>query len=203
MTHARSAVAIFDALLAKCWVTPEEHDRLNRAGASLQRDAPNGDGGTRFAANARTGNSCIARFSDGAAYMLGMTTTRTDRYPDDITVMVRRIESIGIASYARELGGSTQALRRYLLRRGVDLCAVSTPGRVQKAEYPTTEAMLEHINAKGTESLARTIGVSGNAIRKELARRGATLPRRRYIRRNESTAAPDAAAGLLVARDTR
>ena len=114
-----------------------------------------------------------------------MTPPRTDRYPDDTSEMIRRIELVGIAAYARELGGSTQALRRYLLRRGVDLHEVSTPGRIQKAAYPATEVMLRHIDSKGMESFARTIGVSGNAIRKELARRGVSLPKRAYVRRTE------------------
>lgn len=39
---------IFDQVLQKCWVTNEEHDRLNRAGASLQWDAPDGDGWARY-----------------------------------------------------------------------------------------------------------------------------------------------------------
>lgn len=39
---------IFDQVLRKCWVTNEEHDRLNRAGASLQWDAPDGDGWARY-----------------------------------------------------------------------------------------------------------------------------------------------------------
>jgi len=118
-----------------------------------------------------------------AAYIIGMSSTRTDRYPDDLSEMTRRIQEVGIAAYARELGGSTQALRRYLLRRGVDLVTVSTPGRIQKASYPATDVMLRHIDAKGVEDLARAIGVSGNAIRKELARRGATRPTRPYVRR--------------------
>jgi hypothetical protein len=41
---------IFDTLCAKCWVTKEEHARLNRAAASLQWDAPNGDGWARYRA---------------------------------------------------------------------------------------------------------------------------------------------------------
>lgn len=41
-------IMIFDQLLQKCWVTREEHDRLNRAGASLQWDAPDGDGWARY-----------------------------------------------------------------------------------------------------------------------------------------------------------
>jgi hypothetical protein len=41
-------ISIFDQLLVKCWVTPDEHDRLNRAGRSLQWDAPNGDGWARY-----------------------------------------------------------------------------------------------------------------------------------------------------------
>jgi len=121
--------------------------------------------------------------SSGAAYMIGMSSTRTDRYPEDVSEMTRRIQEVGIAAYARELGGSAQALRRYLLRRGVDLVSVPTPGRIQKASYPETEAMLRHIGAKGMEDLARDLGVSGNAIRKELARRGVIRPTRPYIRR--------------------
>ncbi|MFC5337910.1 hypothetical protein [Leucobacter denitrificans] len=41
-------IKIFDRLLQKCWVTEEEHDRLNRAGRSFQWDAPNGDGWSRY-----------------------------------------------------------------------------------------------------------------------------------------------------------
>jgi len=119
--------------------------------------------------------------------MVGMSSTRTDRYPDDVSEMTRRIGEVGIAAYARELGGSTQALRRYLLRRGVDLVKVSTPGRIVKASYPETVVMLRHIATAGVESLAREVGVSGNAIRKELARRGVTLPRRPYVRRIEAS----------------
>ncbi len=121
-----------------------------------------------------------------AAYIIGMSSTRTDRYPDDLSEMTRRIQEVGIAAYARELGGSTQALRRYLLRRGIDLVSVPTPGRIQKALYPETRAMLRHIDERGMEDLAREIGVSGDAIRKELARRGATRPTRPYVRRIEA-----------------
>lgn len=39
---------IFDRLLQTCWVTSEEHGRLNRAGSSLQRDAPDGDEWARY-----------------------------------------------------------------------------------------------------------------------------------------------------------
>lgn len=48
-TSPEHLLAIFDRLLAKCWVTSDEHDRLNRAGRSFQWDAPNGDGWTRYA----------------------------------------------------------------------------------------------------------------------------------------------------------
>lgn len=41
-------ISVFDRLLVKCWVTPAEHDLLNRAGRSLQWDAPNGDGWARY-----------------------------------------------------------------------------------------------------------------------------------------------------------
>lgn len=41
-------LALFDSLLEKCWVTPDEHDRLNRAGRSFQWDAPDGDGWARY-----------------------------------------------------------------------------------------------------------------------------------------------------------
>lgn len=47
-TSPEHLISIFDRLLQKCWVTPEEHDRLNRAGRSLQWDAPDGDGWTRY-----------------------------------------------------------------------------------------------------------------------------------------------------------
>lgn len=41
-------LAIFDRLIATCWVTPEEHARLNRVGRSSQWDAPDGDGWERY-----------------------------------------------------------------------------------------------------------------------------------------------------------
>ena len=41
-------ISVFDRLLVKCWVTADEHDRLNRAGRSLQWDAPDGDGWSRY-----------------------------------------------------------------------------------------------------------------------------------------------------------
>lgn len=47
-TSAEHLLSIFDELLVKCWVTPEEHERLNRAGESLQWDAPDGDGWARY-----------------------------------------------------------------------------------------------------------------------------------------------------------
>lgn len=47
-TSAEQLLSIFDRLLVKCWVTNEEHDRLNRAARSYQWDAPNGDGWARY-----------------------------------------------------------------------------------------------------------------------------------------------------------
>lgn len=47
-TSPEHLLSIFDRLLEKCWVTKEEHDRLNRAGRSLQWDAPNGNGWLRY-----------------------------------------------------------------------------------------------------------------------------------------------------------
>ncbi len=41
-------VMVFDQLLVKCWVTADEHDRLNRTGPSSQWDAPDGDGWARY-----------------------------------------------------------------------------------------------------------------------------------------------------------
>lgn len=41
-------IAVFDRLLIKCWVTSDEHDRLNRAGKSYQWDAPDDDGRARY-----------------------------------------------------------------------------------------------------------------------------------------------------------
>lgn len=41
-------VMIFDQLLVKCWVTAEEHDRLNRTSSSFQWDTPDGDGLARY-----------------------------------------------------------------------------------------------------------------------------------------------------------
>lgn len=39
-TSPQHLISIFNQLLQKCWVTAEEHDRLNRAGGSYQWDAP-------------------------------------------------------------------------------------------------------------------------------------------------------------------
>lgn len=47
-TSPEELITIFDRLLVKCWVTSEEHDRLNRAGRSFQWDAPDGDGWARY-----------------------------------------------------------------------------------------------------------------------------------------------------------
>lgn len=47
-TTPEEVLEIFDRLLVKCWVTAEEHDRLNRAGRSHQWDAPDGDGWARY-----------------------------------------------------------------------------------------------------------------------------------------------------------
>lgn len=47
-TSPEHLISIFDRLLQKCWVTQDEHDRLNRAGRSLQWDAPDGDGWARY-----------------------------------------------------------------------------------------------------------------------------------------------------------
>lgn len=47
-TSPEHLLSIFDQLLHKCWVTKDEHDRLNRAGRSLQWDAPDGDGWARY-----------------------------------------------------------------------------------------------------------------------------------------------------------
>lgn len=47
-TSPEHLLSIFDQLLQKCWVTKDEHDRLNRAGRSLQWDAPDGDGWSRY-----------------------------------------------------------------------------------------------------------------------------------------------------------
>ncbi|MEV8172670.1 hypothetical protein [Microbacterium sp. NPDC077486] len=57
-TSPEHLLSIFDRLLVKCWVTKDEHDRLNRAGRSLQWDAPDGDGWARY------------RLADVAAYPL-------------------------------------------------------------------------------------------------------------------------------------
>jgi hypothetical protein len=46
---AEHLIVIFDQLLVKCWVTADEHDRLNRTGPSFQWDAPEGDGWSRYA----------------------------------------------------------------------------------------------------------------------------------------------------------
>lgn len=47
-TSPEHLLSIFDQLLVKCWVTKDEPDRLNRAGRSLQWDAPDGDGWARY-----------------------------------------------------------------------------------------------------------------------------------------------------------
>jgi hypothetical protein len=47
-TSPEHLLSIFDLLLVKCWVTAEEHKRLNRVGRSLQWDAPGGDGWERY-----------------------------------------------------------------------------------------------------------------------------------------------------------
>lgn len=47
-TSPEHLLEIFDAMLIKCWVTSDEHDLLNRAGRSLQWDAPDGDGWARY-----------------------------------------------------------------------------------------------------------------------------------------------------------
>jgi len=47
-TSPEHLISVFDRLLVKCWVTADEHDRLNRAGRSLQWDAPDGDGWSRY-----------------------------------------------------------------------------------------------------------------------------------------------------------
>ncbi len=39
---------IFDRLWIKCWITPDEHGRLNTCVPSAQWDAPNGDGWARY-----------------------------------------------------------------------------------------------------------------------------------------------------------
>lgn len=47
-TSPEHLISIFDRLLVKCWVTADEHDRLNRTGPSFQWDAPDGDGWARY-----------------------------------------------------------------------------------------------------------------------------------------------------------
>lgn len=47
-TSPEHLLPIFDKLVQKCWVTKDEHDRLNRAGRSFQWDAPDGDGWARY-----------------------------------------------------------------------------------------------------------------------------------------------------------
>lgn len=47
-TSPEHLILIFDRLVVKCWVTAEEHDRLNRTGPSFQWDAPDGDGWARY-----------------------------------------------------------------------------------------------------------------------------------------------------------
>ncbi len=49
-TSPEHLLSIYDQLLQKCWVTPDEHARLNRAARSTQWDAPNGDGWARYRA---------------------------------------------------------------------------------------------------------------------------------------------------------
>ncbi len=47
-TSPEHLLRILDTLTQKCWVTKDEHDLLNRAGASFQWDAPEGDGWARY-----------------------------------------------------------------------------------------------------------------------------------------------------------
>ncbi|MGI9821950.1 hypothetical protein [Agromyces sp. Marseille-Q5079] len=47
-TSPRHLIEIYDRLLQLCWVTPEEHERLNHAERSIQWDAPDGDGWSRY-----------------------------------------------------------------------------------------------------------------------------------------------------------
>lgn len=47
-TSPEHLLSILDQLMRKCWVSKDEHDRLNRAGRSLQWDAPDGDGWARY-----------------------------------------------------------------------------------------------------------------------------------------------------------
>ena len=47
-TSPKQLIEIFDSLLEKCWVTKEQHDRLNSAAKSMQWDAPNGNGWVRY-----------------------------------------------------------------------------------------------------------------------------------------------------------
>lgn len=47
-TSPEHLISIFDQLLVKCWVTADEHDRLNRTSRSFQWDAPDGDGWARY-----------------------------------------------------------------------------------------------------------------------------------------------------------
>ena len=47
-TSPKQLIEIFDTLLEKCWVTKEQHDRLNGAAKSMQWDAPNGNGWVRY-----------------------------------------------------------------------------------------------------------------------------------------------------------
>lgn len=47
-TSPEHLLKIVDQLWIKCWVTPEEHSRLNKCMPSAQWDAPNGDGWLRY-----------------------------------------------------------------------------------------------------------------------------------------------------------
>jgi hypothetical protein len=47
-TSPEHLLEIFDRLFSTCWVTPEEHARLNRGSRSSQWDAPEGDGWERY-----------------------------------------------------------------------------------------------------------------------------------------------------------
>ncbi|KQO98323.1 hypothetical protein [Leifsonia sp. Leaf264] len=98
-------------------------------------------------------------------------------YPDT-KIMLAIIAEHGVAEMGRRVGVSATSVRKELARR--DITEYETAGRREKANYPSTAEMLDIVEYDSWEELSRVCGVSGNACRKELTRRGVDpLPKSR------------------------